>query len=84
MIKIFFRFIDNHFDSSCRSCEVRFACHGECPKHRFLVSDQNEPRLNYFCTSYKKYFKHITPYMNMIKQLLRDGMPASKIKEISY
>ena len=20
----------------CRQCEVRFACHGECPKHRFI------------------------------------------------
>ncbi|MEI4831796.1 anaerobic sulfatase maturase [Bacillus sp. FJAT-53711] len=66
----------------CRDCEVRFACHGECPKNRFLVSDQNEPALNYLCASYKKYFKHINPYMKMMKQLLQDGLPASYIKEI--
>lgn len=66
----------------CRNCEVRFACHGECPKNRFLVSNQNEPGLNYLCASYKKYFKHINPYMKMMKQLLQDGFPASYIKEI--
>ena len=22
--------------SYCQTCEVRFACNGECPKHRFL------------------------------------------------
>ncbi|MFP5108425.1 anaerobic sulfatase maturase [Neobacillus sp. C211] len=68
--------------SVCRSCQVRFACQGECPKHRFLVSDQNEPGLNYLCASYKKYFTHITPYMKIMKQLLQDGLPASYIKEI--
>ncbi|MDQ0199328.1 anaerobic sulfatase maturase [Neobacillus ginsengisoli] len=68
--------------SVCRNCEVRFACHGECPKHRFLVSEQSEPGLNYLCASYKKYFKHINPYMKMMKQLLQDGFSASYIKEI--
>ncbi|MGG2093952.1 anaerobic sulfatase maturase [Bacillus sp. S13(2024)] len=66
----------------CRDCEVRFACHGECPKNRFLVSDQNEPALNYLCASYKKYFKHIHPYTKIMKQLLQDGLPVSYIKEI--
>jgi uncharacterized protein len=68
--------------SVCRTCQVRFACHGECPKHRFLVSEQNEPGLNYLCASYKKYFKHIDPYMKIMKQLLQEGLPASDIKEI--
>lgn len=70
--------------SVCRNCEVRFACHGECPKHRFLVSNQNEPGLNYLCASYKKYFKHIDPYMKIMKQLLQDGLPVSCIKQIFY
>jgi uncharacterized protein len=67
--------------SVCQNCEVRFACHGECPKNRFLVSEQNEPGLNYLCESYKKYFKHIHPYMNGMNQLLQAGLPASFIKE---
>jgi arylsulfatase len=64
----------------CKNCDVRFACHGECPKHRFLVSEQNEPGLNYLCASYKNYFKHIHPYMIRMKQLLQAGLPASNIK----
>ncbi|WP_175492997.1 anaerobic sulfatase maturase [Bacillus sp. OK048] len=68
--------------SVCKSCPVQFACHGECPKHRFLVSEDNEPGLNYLCASYKKYFNHIDPYMKLMRQLLQDGSPASFIKEI--
>lgn len=68
--------------SVCKNCEFRFACHGECPKNRFLVSEQDEPGLNYLCTSYKKYFKHINPYMNVMKQILQAGLPPSLIKEI--
>ncbi|WP_312472097.1 anaerobic sulfatase maturase [Neobacillus sp.] len=64
----------------CKNCDVRFACHGECPKHRFLVTEQNEPGLNYLCASYKNYFKHIHPYMIRMKQLLQEGLPASNIK----
>ncbi|MBV7509082.1 anaerobic sulfatase maturase [Bacillus sp. sid0103] len=67
--------------SVCRNCEVRFACHGECPKHRFLVSEQNEPGINYLCASYKKYFTYIDPYMKVMKQRLQAGFPASIIKE---
>ncbi|MDP4170959.1 MAG: anaerobic sulfatase maturase [Bacillota bacterium] len=67
--------------SVCRKCEVRFACHGECPKHRFLVTDDGEPGLNYLCSSYKKYFKHIDPYMTIMKQMLQNGLPVSCIKK---
>jgi uncharacterized protein len=68
--------------SDCRNCDVRFACHGECPKNRFVVLDQNEPGLNYLCASYKKYFRHIDPYMKVMKELLKAGLPASFMKEI--
>ncbi len=56
----------------CRECEVRFACHGECPKHRFINTRDGEPGLNYFCPAYKKFFNHITPAMNVMGQLLRE------------
>lgn len=68
--------------SECINCEFRFACHGECPKNRFLRSEQDEPGLNYLCASYKKYFKHINPFMKVMKQLLQAGLPASFMKEI--
>ncbi len=55
----------------CRECEVRFACHGECPKHRFLTTPDGEPGLNYLCAGYKKFFRHIDPFMRRMSDLLR-------------
>ncbi len=33
----------------CRECDVRFACHGGCPKDRFRDDPYGEPGLNYLC-----------------------------------
>ena len=63
----------------CRSCEVRFACNGECPKHRFMRTPSGEPGLNYLCGGYKRFFKHIDPYMRTMCQLLNEGRLASDI-----
>jgi hypothetical protein len=38
---------------------VRFACNGECPKHRFTQTASGEYGLNYFCAGYKHFFHHI-------------------------
>ena len=54
----------------CRKCEVRFACHGECPKNRFIDTPDGEPGLNYLCPAYKHFFKAIDPYMKTMVQLL--------------
>ncbi|MBP8950160.1 MAG: anaerobic sulfatase maturase, partial [Candidatus Promineofilum sp.] len=37
----------------CRGCDVRFACHGGCPKDRFIHTPDGEPGLNYLCAGYK-------------------------------
>lgn len=65
----------------CRRCEVRFACQGECPKNRFVTTPDGEPGLNYLCPSYKRYFTHITKYMNAMAQLISHGQPASLIMD---
>jgi uncharacterized protein len=54
----------------CRECPVRFACHGECPKHRFLATPHGEPGLNYLCAGYKKFFMHIDAPMKTMAVLL--------------
>jgi uncharacterized protein len=35
----------------CRECDVRFACHGGCPKDRFTITPGGEPGLHYLCPS---------------------------------
>ncbi|MDQ5980831.1 MAG: uncharacterized protein QG602_3809, partial [Verrucomicrobiota bacterium] len=63
----------------CRECPVRFACHGECPKHRFLRTPDGEPGLNYLCVGYKKFFTHIGPAMRTMAALIGNGCPPSAI-----
>ena len=66
----------------CRECDVRFACNGECPKHRFISTPDGEPGLNYLCAGYKKFFHHIDPYMQTMANLLRHRRPAALIMEM--
>ncbi len=63
----------------CRECEVLFACHGECPRHRFMTSKDGEPGLSYLCAGYLKYFRHIHPYMKVMRQLIDNGRPADLV-----
>lgn len=63
----------------CRECEVRFACHGECPKHRFRSTPDGEPGLNYLCAGYKHFFKHVDPYMKFMATELRAGRPPANV-----
>ena len=66
----------------CRECEVRFACNGECPKHRFLTTPDGEYGLNYLCAGYKYFFNHIDPYMKFMAAELTAGRPAANIMQI--
>jgi uncharacterized protein len=63
----------------CRECDVRFACHGECPKHRFLRTPDGEPGLNYLCAAYKHFFHHINPAMKAMADFVCRGEPADLV-----
>jgi len=63
----------------CRACEVKFACNGECPKHRFLRTIDGEPGLNYLCAAYKRFFNHVDSPMRAMADLLRRGQPVAAI-----
>jgi len=68
----------------CRECEVRFACNGECPKHRFLKTPDGEPGLNYLCAGYKHFFKHVNPYMRfMAAELAAMRAPANVMRMVA-
>lgn len=67
--------------SYCYNCEVRFACNGECPKHRFIKTPDGEEGLNYLCAGYKKFFNHIDPFMKfMVNELINQRPPANVMK----
>ena len=67
----------------CRECPVRFACNGECPKHRFINTPSGEPGLNYLCAGYKKFFTHVDPYMRVMARLLSEQRPAAEIMPLA-
>jgi uncharacterized protein len=57
----------------CQKCPVRFACHGECPKNRFIETPTGESGLNYLCAGYRAFFAHIDQPMKRMTTLLRQG-----------
>jgi len=63
----------------CRECDVQWACHGGCPKHRFVKSPDGAPGLNYLCPAYKHFFARSTPHISRLAALLRAGRPAAAI-----
>ena len=66
----------------CRECDVRFACHGECPKNRFLTTPDGEAGLNYLCTGLKAFFHHVDFPMKLMVGLLRRGREAREIMAV--
>jgi serine-type anaerobic sulfatase-maturating enzyme len=65
----------------CRECQVLAACRGGCPKHRFIMSNYEEPGLHYLCEGYKKFFLHIRKYCHAMTQLLEHGLPVSYVMD---
>jgi len=63
----------------CLQCDVRYACHGECPKHRFIVTPDGRPGLNYLCEGYKMFFKHVEPYMDYMAKELKNKRPPANV-----
>ena len=68
--------------SCCLECQVRFACHGECPRNRFITSPGGEPGLNYLCAGYKQFFQHIDRPLKILTGLLSRGLPAEQVMPI--
>jgi uncharacterized protein len=68
----------------CRECDVRFACHGECPKNRFIDTPDGEPGLNYLCAGYMAFFRHVDRPMKMMADLLRQGRYADEVMSLLH
>jgi len=63
----------------CLDCDVRFACHGGCPKDRFIETPDGEPGLNYLCAGFKEFFHHVDGPMRTMGALLAQGRAPSEI-----
>jgi uncharacterized protein len=63
----------------CRECEVRFVCHGGCPKDRVLYTPEGEPGLNYLCEGLRAFFNHIDEPMKFMAAELRAQRPPANI-----
>ena len=59
----------NALPDECHSCRYFFACHGECPKHRFEQTSDGG-RKNYLCKGLKMFFEHSEPYMLYMRERL--------------
>lgn len=65
--------------SQCRQCRWLFACHGECPRNRFVPTSEPGRKLNYLCEGYRMFFHHAEPAMNRMAEAIRRGGEASDI-----
>jgi len=66
----------------CRECEFLFACNGECPKNRILLTAEGESGLNYLCDGLKSFFSHSDRRMRSMAALLTAGDDASGIMRL--
>jgi uncharacterized protein len=63
----------------CRKCRYEFACHGECPRNRFISTADGEPGLNYLCEGYHAFFTKAHKAMDYMSQQLKQGLPPANV-----
>jgi uncharacterized protein len=67
----------------CQRCQVRGLCNGGCPKDRFILSSDGDPRQNYLCAGLYLFFTHTRPAMQTMAQLLQRGHPPSEVMALT-
>ncbi len=63
----------------CRRCKYEFACHGECPRNRFITTADGESGLNYLCEGYYAFFEHASKAMDYMRRQLEEGLPPANV-----
>ncbi|GEM81514.1 anaerobic sulfatase maturase [Vibrio superstes] len=66
----------------CQKCDYRFACHGECPKNRFLTTEDGEPGLNYLCSGWLDFFNHVDPKISQLLKINNKSVTHGKYKTL--
>lgn len=62
----------------CQGCKWLFACNGECPKNRIARTAAGEP-INYLCEGYRRYFAHVAPAMDFMRDQIKQGLAPADI-----
>ena len=63
----------------CLECPWLFACNGGCPKDRFRTTADGTPGLNYLCQDYRRFFTHVAPYMDFMREELLNERPPANV-----
>lgn len=74
----------NKLPLQCKECKYLFACNGECPKNRIIETATGEPGLNYLCKGYYKFFEHVVPYMDFMKNELKNKRPPANVMNMKF
>ena len=69
----------NSLPAKCFRCKYLHACNGECPKHRFNKTEAGDTGLNALCAGYYKFYDHVAPYMEKMKDLLVQEQPPAYV-----
>ena len=77
----FSRLESQSLPKECKECEWEFACHGECPRTRFIKDVYGNPGKNYLCEGYRMFFRHIAPYMDFMKKEYMNQRPPSNVMQ---
>ncbi|MGD9030233.1 MAG: anaerobic sulfatase maturase [Anaerolineae bacterium] len=64
----------------CRDCDVRFVCHGGCPKNRLARRAESGEPMNVLCEGYRAFFHHIERPMGLIAEDVRGGVHPDQIR----
>ena len=68
---------------ACKQCKFLDKCWGECPRNRFLTTNDGEYGLNYLCEGLKLYFSHVSEFMDFMANKYRNKRsPANVMKWI--
>ena len=69
----------NSLPAKCFRCKYLHLCNGECPKHRFNRTESGETGLSALCEGYYRFYEHTAPYMEKMRELLRQELPPAYV-----
>lgn len=56
----------NSLTKQCNRCDYLFTCFGDCPKNRFVESEDGEIGQSYLCAGWKRFFAHIDQSLSFL------------------